>query len=69
MQLAARPGSPESLQQLVEIAKNTTSSSGQAGLGISKDDKGRLLKDKKVSWAPALLICHPDTPFSKSTSL
>lgn len=35
--LAARPGSPESLQQLVEIAKGTP----------NKDDKGRLSKEKK----------------------
>ncbi|XP_024374833.1 uncharacterized protein [Physcomitrium patens] len=38
--LAARPGSPESLQQLVEIAKGTPSA--------NKDEKGRLSKEKKL---------------------
>uniref|UniRef100_A0A7I4E1I6 CCR4-Not complex component Not1 C-terminal domain-containing protein n=1 Tax=Physcomitrium patens TaxID=3218 RepID=A0A7I4E1I6_PHYPA len=37
--LAARPGTPESLQELVEIAKGTPST--------NKDDKGRLSKEKK----------------------
>lgn len=40
LQLAARPGTPESLQELVEIAKGTPST--------NKDDKGRLSKEKKV---------------------
>jgi len=47
--MAAQQGSPESLQQLVEIAKSTSSaSSGQGGSSIGKDDKARLTKDKKV---------------------
>jgi CCR4-NOT transcription complex subunit 1 len=47
--LAAQPGSPESLQQLVEIAKSTSSaSSGQGGSSTGKDDKARLTKDKKL---------------------
>ncbi|KAH8935189.1 hypothetical protein BDL97_17G016600 [Sphagnum fallax] len=47
--LAAQQGSPESLQQLVEIAKSTSSaSSGQGGSSIGKDDKARLTKDKKL---------------------
>ncbi|CAM6014740.1 unnamed protein product [Sphagnum balticum] len=46
--LAARPGSPESLQQLVEIAKSTSSASGQGSASTGKDDKSRLTKDKKL---------------------
>lgn len=48
MQLAARPDSPVSLQQLVEIARTTSSNSGQGGTGSNKEDKIRLAKDKKV---------------------
>lgn len=56
MQLAARPDSPVSLQQLVEIARTTSSSSGQGGAGSSKEDKIRMAKDKKVLFSPDLPI-------------
>ncbi|KAG0608479.1 hypothetical protein M758_8G108900 [Ceratodon purpureus] len=46
--LAARPDSPVSLQQLVEIARTTSSSSGQGVTGSNKEDKIRMAKDKKV---------------------
>ncbi len=55
-QLAARPGSPESLQQLVEIAKSTSSASGQGSASTGKDDKSRLTKDKKVCLACMLIL-------------
>ena len=48
MQLAARPGSPESLQQLVEIVKNP-STAALSGIAIGKDDATRQVKDKKVT--------------------
>lgn len=54
MQLAARPDSPVSLQQLVEIARTTSSSSGQGGTSSNKEDKIRLAKDKKVLLFPHL---------------
>lgn len=48
--VAQRPGSPESLQQLVEIAKNTSSiSGGQGGAIAGKDDKVRSSKEKRPS--------------------
>ncbi|XP_010258903.1 PREDICTED: CCR4-NOT transcription complex subunit 1 isoform X3 [Nelumbo nucifera] len=48
-QLAMRPGSPESLQQLVEIARNPASNSAAlSGLAVGKDDKARQSRDKKV---------------------
>jgi hypothetical protein len=54
IQLAARPDSPVSLQQLVEIARTTSSSSGQGGTGSNKEDKIRMAKDKKVIIFPYL---------------
>ncbi|BBN05282.1 CCR4-NOT transcription complex subunit 1 [Marchantia polymorpha subsp. ruderalis] len=45
--LAARPGSPEALQQLVEVAKNTTSAVSQSG-AANKEDKSRVSKEKKL---------------------
>ncbi|KAJ7514921.1 hypothetical protein O6H91_23G065800 [Diphasiastrum complanatum] len=47
--VAQRPGSPESLQQLIDIAKNTPSMAIQSGQVIGKDDKSKLLKEKKPS--------------------
>ncbi|KAG6496974.1 hypothetical protein ZIOFF_044857 [Zingiber officinale] len=41
--LAMKPGSPESLQQLVEIAKNNVSTS----LSVNREDKIKQFKDKK----------------------
>ncbi|KAL5999839.1 hypothetical protein ACLOJK_038126 [Asimina triloba] len=47
--LAMRPGSPESLQQLVEIARNPTANAiSQAAFTIGKEDKARQSRDKKV---------------------
>lgn len=46
--LASRPESPESLQQLIEIAKNPTAdSSNISAVSIGKDDNSRLSRDKK----------------------
>ncbi|XP_066384368.1 LOW QUALITY PROTEIN: uncharacterized protein [Miscanthus floridulus] len=44
--LARRPGSPESLQQLIEIARNNVSTT--TGFVVGKDEKVKLPKDKKV---------------------
>ncbi|RCV47021.1 hypothetical protein SETIT_9G577600v2 [Setaria italica] len=44
--LARRPGSPESLQQLIETARNNVNTT--AGFVVGKDEKVRLSKDKKV---------------------
>ncbi|XP_068649486.1 uncharacterized protein [Aristolochia californica] len=41
--LASRPGAPESLQQLVEIARNS-----HPRFPVGKDDKARLSRDKKL---------------------
>ncbi|GAB4861940.1 hypothetical protein Ancab_037195 [Ancistrocladus abbreviatus] len=47
--LAARPGSPESLQQLVEIARNPTSTAVTlSGINVGKDDKTRQARDRKA---------------------
>ncbi|XP_074263170.1 uncharacterized protein LOC141585978 isoform X2 [Silene latifolia] len=47
--LATRPGSPESLQLLVEIVKNpAATASGLPSPVTAKDDKNRLTRDKKV---------------------
>ncbi|XP_043718243.1 CCR4-NOT transcription complex subunit 1-like isoform X3 [Telopea speciosissima] len=46
--LALRPGSPESLQQLVEIARNPASNSAAlSGLTAGKEDKARQTREKK----------------------
>ncbi|KAJ4827650.1 hypothetical protein Tsubulata_008272 [Turnera subulata] len=45
--LAAKPGSPESLQHLIEIVKNPAAS--MSGLAIGKEDKARQPRDKKAS--------------------
>lgn len=48
-QLAARPGSPESLQQLVEIAKNPAATSAAlSAVSVEKDDAVRFSSEKKV---------------------
>ncbi|KAL8121361.1 hypothetical protein AgCh_018193 [Apium graveolens] len=48
LQLAVRPGSPESLQQLVEIARNPSSSAtGLSGLVTGKEDNLRHSRDRK----------------------
>lgn len=50
LQLAMRPGSPESLLQLVEIARNPAANSAAlSGLTVGKEDKARQSRDKKVS--------------------
>lgn len=46
LQLAIRPGSPDSLQHLVEIARSTFNNS--ANYAASKDEKVIQSKDKKV---------------------
>ncbi|KAK3006153.1 hypothetical protein RJ639_016633, partial [Escallonia herrerae] len=51
--LAARPGSPESLQQLVEIARNPAGIAATlSGASVAKDDSTRLARDKKVTALP-----------------
>ncbi|KAJ7950880.1 putative CCR4-NOT transcription complex protein [Quillaja saponaria] len=51
--LAAKPGSPESLLQLVEIVKNPGSNIGVlSGASFGKEDKTRLLRDKKGTGLP-----------------
>jgi CCR4-NOT transcription complex subunit 1 len=45
LQLAIRPGSPDSLQQLVEVARSTFTSTNYAA---SKDEKVIQSRDKKV---------------------
>lgn len=50
LQVAAKPGSSEPLQQLVEIIKNPSASTAAiSGVNIGKEDKTRLARDKKVS--------------------
>ncbi|KAJ8900176.1 hypothetical protein K2173_024816 [Erythroxylum novogranatense] len=50
LQLAAKPGSPESLQQLIEIAKNPTATSVPLpGTYVAKDDKAKQFRDKKAT--------------------
>ncbi|KAK9742789.1 hypothetical protein RND81_03G197500 [Saponaria officinalis] len=47
--IAARPGSPESLQQLVETVKNPAATAGGLLNPVTmKDDKNRIIRDKKV---------------------
>jgi CCR4-NOT transcription complex subunit 1 len=46
LQHTKRPGSPESLQQLIEIARNNVSTT--TGFVAVKDEKVKLPKDKKV---------------------
>jgi CCR4-NOT transcription complex subunit 1 len=45
-QLAIRPGSPESLQQLIEIARSNFSNA--ASFAAMKDEKVRQSRDKKA---------------------
>ncbi|KAA8539793.1 hypothetical protein F0562_026485 [Nyssa sinensis] len=48
--LATRPGSPESLQQLVEIARNPAANAAVlSGFAAGKDDWAKLSREKKVS--------------------
>ncbi|XP_048431931.1 CCR4-NOT transcription complex subunit 1 isoform X3 [Pyrus x bretschneideri] len=48
--LAAKPGFPESLQQLVEMVKYPASIVGApSAINVGKEDKGRISKDKKAS--------------------
>lgn len=49
LQVAAKPGSPEYLQQLVEIIKNPAASAAAiSGVNVGKEDKAKLARDKKV---------------------
>ncbi|CAK9188402.1 unnamed protein product [Ilex paraguariensis] len=48
--LAARPGSPESLQQLVEIARNPTASAAAlSGITIGKEDTNAQSRNEKAT--------------------
>ncbi|KAG8653698.1 CCR4-NOT transcription complex subunit 1-like isoform X2 [Manihot esculenta] len=47
--LAAKPGSPESLQQLIEIVRNPVANSAVfSGFTVGKEDKTRQSRDKKA---------------------
>ncbi|VVA30197.1 PREDICTED: CCR4-NOT mRNAion complex [Prunus dulcis] len=47
--LAAKPGSPESLQQLVEMVKNPASNvAAPSAINVGKEDKARQSRDKKA---------------------
>lgn len=49
LQLATKPGSPESLQQLVEILRNPGANATiLGGVSAGKEDRGTQSKDKKV---------------------
>ncbi|XP_059312955.1 uncharacterized protein LOC132064095 isoform X1 [Lycium ferocissimum] len=48
--IAARPGSPESLQQLVEIAKNPAANAAAlSSVTFGKDDSNKQSRDKKIA--------------------
>ncbi|KAK4372034.1 hypothetical protein RND71_007418 [Anisodus tanguticus] len=48
--IAARPGSPESLQLLVEIAKNPAANAAAlSGVTFGKEDSNKQSRDKKIS--------------------
>ncbi|OIT36093.1 PREDICTED: CCR4-NOT transcription complex subunit 1 [Nicotiana attenuata] len=49
--IAARPGSPESLQQLVEIAKNPAAANAAAlsSVTFGKEDSNKQSRDKKIA--------------------
>ncbi|KAL3814967.1 hypothetical protein ACJIZ3_016235 [Penstemon smallii] len=54
--LAARPGSPESLQQLIDIAKNTaTGSASLSAATVGKEDNLRSSRDKKAAGLPGAI--------------
>ncbi|RZC53428.1 hypothetical protein C5167_012294 [Papaver somniferum] len=49
VELGTKPGSPESLPQLLEIARNASAySPAPPGYIISKDEKGKLSRDRKA---------------------
>lgn len=49
LKLAMRPGSPESLQQLVEIARNPAANTEILSvLNVGKDDREKQSREKKV---------------------
>ncbi|KAJ4727200.1 putative Ccr4-not transcription complex [Melia azedarach] len=50
--LAAKPGSPESLQQLIEIVRNPSNVNASSGATTGKEDKARQSKDKKAPGHP-----------------
>ncbi|KAI4356708.1 hypothetical protein L6164_000708 [Bauhinia variegata] len=53
--LATKPGSPESLQQLVEMVKNPTSNTALSVTSAAKEDKTRQPRDKK---GPSLVAAN-----------
>lgn len=61
--LASKPGSPESLQQLVEMVKNPSANvAASSGVNVGKEDKARQSRDKKVSrdiWCSISILCNP----------
>ena len=47
--IASKPGSPESLQQLIEIVKNPVANMDVLSVNsLGKEDKTKLSRDKKV---------------------
>ncbi|XAR63221.1 hypothetical protein NMG60_11023087 [Bertholletia excelsa] len=52
--LAARPGSPESLQQLVEVAKNpAANTTASSTVSVAKEDIARQTRDNKKAPGPS----------------
>lgn len=50
LQLATKPGSPESLQQLVEMVKNPAANAAPlSAIGTGKEDKTKQSRDRKVT--------------------
>ena len=57
MQVASKPGSPESLQQLIEIVRNPSSSLATlSSATVGKEDKARQSRDKKVTGSSMVLL-------------
>lgn len=57
MQVASKPGSPESLQPLVEMIRNPSASLAVlSSATVGKEDKARQSRDKKVCSSMVLLL-------------
>eukprot|EP00850_Spirogloea_muscicola_P021681 SM000258S09097 [mRNA] locus=s258:124363:135751:+ [translate_table: standard] len=65
--IAQRPGAPESLQQLVELARSANAAAGQALSANVKDDKGRPSQKRVLAARPA--GTKDDTPLPESPTL
>eukprot|EP00850_Spirogloea_muscicola_P015627 SM000121S26024 [mRNA] locus=s121:298001:312953:- [translate_table: standard] len=65
--IAQRPGAPESLQQLVELARSANAAAGQALTANIKDDKGRPSQKRVLAARPA--GTKDDAPLPESPTL